>query len=52
MDEICRTMKGEKPVLVTYSSTNELDMKQAIRLIIESHQEGENKAYEELREAL
>ena len=38
---------GEKQILVTFTSTNEMEPKSAMRLIIESHDEEQNKVYPE-----
>jgi len=48
-----KTVRKEKPIVVNFSSTNELNAKQAVQLIIESHQSEEStESYVEYREAL
>ena len=48
-----KNVKNEKPIVVNFSSTNELNARQAVRLIIESHRNEESSdAYVEYREAL
>lgn len=42
----CVTNK-EKQILVTFSSTNEMEPKSAMRLIIESHDEEQSELYPE-----
>lgn len=52
MDEI-KTIKNEKPIVVSFTTTNEINMKQAVRMIIESHGTEEPPVeYEDYREAL
>ena len=52
MDEI-KITKNEKPIVVSFTTTNELNMKQAVRMIIESHGTEETSVeYEDYREAL
>lgn len=46
MDENNKCVSNrEKPILVSFTSTDELEAKSAMRLIIESHDEEQNKIY-------
>ena len=51
--EKVRVENHEKPIVVNFTSTNEINMKQAVRMIIESHDvEEKSIEYEDYREAL
>lgn len=51
--EKVRVENHEKPIVVNFTSTNEINMKQAVRMIIESHDAEEKSVeYEDYREAL